>query len=152
MSGHAYLKAHQQIVSINASLNTKLTCQGRSQSSPIGITPNQAPVTVPTAGYTSALSTGVRGLDPKILSVSQEDTREGGEDVRKLCEETDPRKSTDQRRTVRPERGRAESVCGRQDGEDGKKKGHGVGVKRMAAWGGARQRMPGGPSERTRKG
>lgn len=138
VSGHVYLKARQQLVSTNASLNTKLTCQGRSQSNPIGITPSQAPVTVPTAGYTSALSTGVRGLDAEISSVPQEDARGpwSGEDVRELCEETDPRKSTDQRRTVRPEGRRTESVRGRQHGEDGEKQGHGVGVKRMTAWGG----------------
>lgn len=38
------------------------TCHGRSQSSPIGITPVQHPRKVPMAGYTSARSTGVRGL------------------------------------------------------------------------------------------
>ena len=37
-------------------------CHGRSQSRPIGIAPNQEPVTAPMAGYTRARSTGVRGL------------------------------------------------------------------------------------------
>ena len=38
------------------------TCQGLSQSNPIGITPHHAPTIAPTTGYSRARSVSVRGL------------------------------------------------------------------------------------------
>jgi hypothetical protein len=64
------------------------TCQGLSQSNPIGIAPHHAPTIAPTTGYKSARSVSVRGLPQRQLVQGGK----GGVDLLELSEYSNPHK------------------------------------------------------------